>query len=84
MHRVLTYFGSIFNEIIIKFLMLVFDMKYLDLIVKRKIKSTGTFGLYFSCFEPFWVWGVIVIVPELAYDSIDFEDKNWFWSKTEH
>ena len=25
----------------------------------KKEKSTGTFGMYFSCFRPFWVWGVI-------------------------
>ena len=23
-----------------------------------KEKSTDTFGMYFSYFEPFWVWGV--------------------------
>ena len=26
----------------------------------KKEKSTNTFGMYFSCFEPLWVWGMIV------------------------
>ena len=37
-----------------KFLMLVLGMNYLDWIVKKE-KSTGTWGLYFSCFGPFFV-----------------------------
>ena len=86
MHRVLTYFGSIFNEIIIKILGVGtwYELFGFNCQKKKKKKSTGSFRLYFSCFEPFWVWGVIVMVSELAYDSVDFEDRNWFWLKSEH
>ena len=28
---------------------------------KKKEKSTGTFGMYFLCFGPFWVWGMTLV-----------------------
>ena len=41
-----------------KFLMLVLGINCLDWIFKKEKKSTNTFGMYFSCFGSFWVWGV--------------------------
>ena len=37
--------------------MLVLSMNCLNWIVKKE-NFTSTFGMYFSCFRPFWVWGV--------------------------
>ena len=55
LHRTLTYFGSIVKIIImIIFLILVIDINDLDCVVNEE-KSTGTFEILFSCFEPFWV-----------------------------
>ena len=31
----------------------------------KKEKSTSTFGMFFSCFGPLWVWGMTVMVSEL-------------------
>ena len=31
----------------------------------KKEKSTDTFGMYFSCFGPLWVWSVTVMVSKL-------------------
>ena len=44
--------GVYLMKLLYIFLMLVLGMDYLDWFVKKE-KYTGTFGLYFSCFEPF-------------------------------
>ena len=49
--------GISLMKLLWKFFMLVLGMNYLDWILKKE-KFTSTFGLYFSCFGPFWVWGV--------------------------
>ena len=71
MHRVLIYFGSIINVIIMIIFVLVLVMNYLDWIFIKE-KSTSTFGMYFSCFGPFWVWGVTSLTPKSNRRSEDF------------
>ena len=61
MHRVLIYFGNIFNGIIMIILDVVLDMIYLDRIVKNE-KSIGIFEMFFSCFGPFRVWSMTPII----------------------
>ena len=39
---------------------------------KEKKKSiVSLLIVIFSCFGPFWVWGVTIMVSELGYDSVD-------------
>ena len=54
--------------------MLVFDMIYLNWIVKNE-KSTGTFEMSFPCFGPFWVWGVTRL--RKIDETIHFRIKTW-------
>ena len=35
----------------------------------KKEKSTGTLGMYFSCFRPFWVWGVTLDAEIVAAEE---------------
>ena len=67
MHGALIYFGSIVNEII----MIILDVGtwhepfglncQKKKKKKKKKKYSGTFEMFFSCFGPFWVWGVTAI-----------------------
>ena len=57
--------GVTLVKLLWKFLILVLVMNYLDWFVKKKKKYKGTFELYFSCFEPFWIWSVTICINAL-------------------
>ena len=67
----LTYFGSIFNGII----MIILDVgTWYDFIwieLSKGTKSTGTFEMFFSCFGPFWVWGVTILMIDSWLTQLD-------------
>ena len=64
MLRALTYFKSIFNEIIMIILNVGTWYDFCGLVC-QKWKIYRYFEMSFSCFRPFGVWGVIVMVLEL-------------------
>ena len=63
--------------------MLVLDMIFVDWIVEKE-KSTGTLRRLSHALDPlgFGVWQLWY--QSLGYDFVDFENRNWFWSKSEH
>ena len=85
MLRALTYSESIFNGIIMIILDvgIRYDLCGLDCQKEGK-KSTGTLRLFSHVLDPlgFGVWQLWYQC--LGYDSLDFENRNWFWSKSEH
>ena len=60
LHKTLTYFGSIFNGIIMIILDVGTCYDFIWIELSKGTKSTGTFEIFFffSFFGPFWVWGV--------------------------
>ena len=69
MHRNLTHFGNIFNEIIMKILDVGTWYELFGLNC-QKGKIYGYLLMYFSFFGSFWVWGLIVFVRESLCNKI--------------
>ena len=71
LHRALTYFGSIFNGIIMIILDVGIWYDFIWIELPKGTKSTGTFEMLFSCFGPFWVWGMTCIMFEHLQDHLE-------------
>ena len=83
MLRVLTYSESIFNGIIMIILDvgIGYDLCGLDC---QKKKSTGTLRCLSHALDPLGFRAWQLWYQSLGYDSVNFENRNWFWSKSEH
>ena len=83
MLRALTYSESIFNGII----MIIFDVgTWYDFCglncQKGRKKSTGTLRCISHAVVPFAFRAWQLWFQSLGYDSVDFENRNWFWFKS--
>ena len=63
--------------------MLVLDMIYVDWIVKKE-KSIGILRRLSHALDSLGFGAWQLWYQSLDYDSINFENRNWFWSKLEH